>query len=939
MEIRLLGPMKVVVAGRSVPLPEKPRTLLAMLAVEPNRTLSAERLIDGLWGEAPPRTANKTLQTYVFQLRRALGSTGDVGPAEPRIETDGAGYQLRIDVQAIDARRFEQLVDGARVAMPGDPRLAADRLAEGLALWRGPALADFVYAPFAEAEVERLEELRSTALESMAQARLALGEHEAIIGDLRRSVAELPFREGLWASLLLALYRSGRKAEAMLAFRDAETALRDELGIEPGPQLQDVAQRIRDDDPSLEYASAVAASTASLPPRLTSFIGRESEIELARQLLEATRLLTITGAGGSGKTRLALELAGAVGADYEQVRFVDLSPVVDRADALISVARALGVATSTARGPLGAIGAWLADRHALVVLDNVEQLEPPGMLVADLLSVGGGTDFIVTSRSPLRIRGEQQLPLAPLQLPDPKAPALEEVRAAAAVALFLARGLAVDPTFQLDDSNVRDVAELCRRLDGLPLAIELAAVRIRTLRPAAMLERLGSGLDLTGAHDLPDRHMTLRRTLGWSIDLLPAEDRQRFARLGVFAGGWTLEAAEAVAADDQDVLTSIEGLVEQSLVHGVPSTRQTRFTMLETVRAFARELLEAADDGGAVRDRHAAFFVTGAERNRQALFGAGLGAADEWFLQEIDNLRTAYRRLAAGGDVVSGLRLGTAMLTFAQLHLEYVGEVRGMIEHFLGLPRVNVDGHIAANALGAAAQLALWQMDSAVATTRADESRRYFEELGDPIGIADQLAVAGYAAIPHDRAEATRRLEAALERYRSVHHPGAGFAMLGLASVAMEGGDAALARRRLDGIGSADSVPFAPDRAVVLVAFGRLHQLEGDLSAARASYMSALTIWQGLGASGELSMVLGDFALLAIDEGDPITGLTLGMCAARLGVDDVRFGHRFGSGRDPVKEARALVGPEEADRASDEVAAMTLQDATALAVASRDPMP
>lgn len=245
MELKVLGPFRVSEAGRSISLPVKQRTLLAMLALQPNRTVSTDRLVDGLWGEDAPANASRTLRSHVFQLRRALATQIESGADHPRIVTDGTGYRLAIDPSAIDAHQFERLTDEARRLSSSDPRRAAEHLTMALGLWQGPALADFTYEPFAAAEIERLEELRASALEAMFEARLALGEHESIVGDLRRAVTELPFREKLWASLIRALVRCGRKAEALVAFRDADRVLQNELGVAPGQELQELVGRLR----------------------------------------------------------------------------------------------------------------------------------------------------------------------------------------------------------------------------------------------------------------------------------------------------------------------------------------------------------------------------------------------------------------------------------------------------------------------------------------------------------------------------------------------------------------------------------------------------------------------------------------------------------------------------------------------------------------------
>lgn len=304
MEMLVLGPVQLLSAGDPLPLAPKLRAVIALLAVHANTTVSIDRLVDGLWGEDPPPSAAKTLQTYVFLIRRQLASSGDGLDAGVRLVTAGQGYRLEVAADALDARRFEDLQQRARTELETDPRFAADLLTEALALWHGPPYADLAYEPWAEAEIDRLEELRASAFEQLAQARMALGEHEQIVSDLRRAVSELPFREQLWASLMLALYRSGRRAEALLAFRDAEEALRKELAAEPGPELQDLAARIRDGDPSLSGARAVTASSgsptataaATLPPASTAIDSLRTPASGARRGAVNRRSIAVVGA-------------------------------------------------------------------------------------------------------------------------------------------------------------------------------------------------------------------------------------------------------------------------------------------------------------------------------------------------------------------------------------------------------------------------------------------------------------------------------------------------------------------------------------------------------------------------------------------------------------------------------------------------------------------
>ena len=729
---------------------------------------------------------------------------------------------------------------------------------------------------------------------------------------------------------MLALYRSRRPADALRAFREAETALENELGAEPGPELRDLELRIRAGDSSLEWIPETTRRRGGLPSVTSPLLGREAELETARELLSHSRLVTITGAGGSGKTRLAIDVAWAWSTAGNDTIFVDLSAVREREHAVTSIAGALGIAQSTDRGMQAAMAARLATQDALVLLDNVEQIEPLGMIVVDLLAHSTGARFLVTSRMPLRIRGEQQMPLLPLRLPEAGETKSETIEATGAVALFVERAKGVDPAFTIDDANAGSIGAICRRLDGLPLAIELAAARVRALPPAALLERLGSGLDLSGARDLPDRQQTLRRTLQWSTGLLSIEDRELFARLGVFAGGWTLDAAERIGAGIPELDVGLASLLDHSLVLRRGASAEPRYAMLETVRAFANELLADLPDREEVESRHASFFLETAEAKRiDALNSAGPEAMS-WFGNEIDNIRAVGRRLARVDDVASGLRLATSLLTYAQLHRELAGEVRRLVDHFLSRPREGIDPVVIANALGAGAQLAVWQQDRAAATALSEESRQLFEELGDVAGAADQMAASGYAARFDDPDLATEMFEAALERYRSIRHPAEAYPLIGLADVAIRRGDREEARRRLEEIDPALDFPFMPNRAYVLMTRGRLRRLEGDGMAARASFIAALEIWHEAGAIGESPATFRDLASLAIDEGDTIGGVRLGAYAEHLVVVGTP-GFRHELGFDPLERGRAAMPREDFERAVREGSAFSFEEAIAAA--------
>ena len=706
MEFAILGPLRVVGPAGDIPVAgAKRRALLAVLLLaHRDGVVTADRLIDELWGEQPPATAAKSLQVHVSQLRIALGE------GQP-IVTRPAGYAVELAPGALDLERFERHLDDARrLRAAGDQAGAADALRAGLELFRGPALSDVELLGRAANEGARLDGVRLAALEDRLELDLALGRHGEVIPELEALAAEHPYRERLHAHLMLALYRAGRQADALDAYRRARSALVDELGLEPGPELQRLEAAILAQDPALETTAPPAPRPApvTLPARpASSLVGRDEELEAVAALLgdPAVRLVTVLGPGGVGKTRLALELAHRLAGGFRDgARFVPLAG--------IDTGERLEEELAPVEG------------ETLAVLDNFEQLIDAAPAVAALLSREPTVTVLVTSQAALRLTGEHEVPLAPLA-------------AEPAVELFVRRARDVDPA---DPA----IGEICARLDGLPLAIELAAARSRLLSPAAILERLGRRLDLLtgGPRDAPERQRTLRAAIEWSHDLLDEPERLAFARLAVFMGGWTLEAAEAVAGD---VLDELEALVDRSLVVRTGD----RFAMLETIHEFARERLDDA-----VRDRHAAWALELAEAAETGLEGAdqavwmrrldaereNLTAAAEWADAETAQriAGALWRFWIARGAVAEGRRLVDAALA------------GGVAEPAAGTRALNAAGVLA----GAAGDhdAAREAFTSALAYAREAGERRREARVVTNLGVLDVFA-SDYAAA-QDRYEA-----------------------------------------------------------------------------------------------------------------------------------------------------------------------------------------
>jgi predicted ATPase/DNA-binding SARP family transcriptional activator len=605
MDFRILGPLEVEDGGRTIPLAgDRQRVLLAILLIHANEPVSADELIDELWGEHAPASPRKGLQVQVSRLRKALGGTAT------RLLTQPNGYLLHVEPGELDLDRCEHLGQQGREALASEDRSrAAHQLREALAVWRGPALADFGFESFAQAEIGRLEELRLALLEDRIDADLACGRHAELVGELEALVAEHPLRERLRRQLVLALYRGGRQAEALDAYRAARATLDEELGLEPTPALHELEHAILTHDAQLAAPAAPWPSVSRLPTATTPTIGRDEDLRAIVELFHRDdhRLVTLTGPGGVGKTRLALDVARELEPQFpDGAWLVSLAGTAQAEHVPSAIAQALDVSLVPGESPTAATERFLGPKRGILVLDNFEHLLAAAPLVSSLMAGCPGLRVVATSREALQLHAEHRYVLSPLQVPEDGAP--EAVTQAAAGALFVERAKSRDQAFELTAENAQSIARVCRRLDGLPLAVELAAARMSVLSPEELDARLAQALDALGSgpRDAPARQRTLRATLQWSHRLLSASEAEVFARLAVFAGGATVEAAEEVTGADVEVL---EGLVEKNLL----LRESGRLLMLETVRAYARELLERDDRDSEVRLRHCRHFISLAE--------------------------------------------------------------------------------------------------------------------------------------------------------------------------------------------------------------------------------------------------------------------------------------------------------------------------------------
>jgi DNA-binding SARP family transcriptional activator len=518
--LRVLGPIEV--SGPHGPLAlggATLRTLLAVLAAHRGQSVAADVLVDALWGETPPPSASKLLQVYVSQLRKVL-------PRDVVIATTAAGYRLDVDPEETDAVRFERLLADGRAALAsGNPTLASSALGRALALWRGPAFMDVRYEEFARDEVERLEGLRALALDKRIEADLQLGRHGQMVGELRGLLVADPTNERLAGQTMLAAYRAAGAADALAIFATVQASLAADLGEEPGTVIRELRERIARGDVGLQVSST-PDHRSTLPNAPNPLIGRERELAELRTLLARpdVRFVSMSGAGGSGKSRLALELAQDLEPEFANgAVLVELASLSDPELVLPTIAQALEL--EPGRDAMSALADALAAKELLLVVDNLEHLREAAPSLVRLLATAPRLVIVVTTRAVLHVSGEHVYPVGPLIETD-------------AVALLADRARANDPTFVLSETTEPQVAAICRRLDGLPLPIELAAARVRALGLRTLDARLASRLAVLtgGPRDLPARQQTLRETLAWSVNLLEPRVAEVLAALAVFPG-------------------------------------------------------------------------------------------------------------------------------------------------------------------------------------------------------------------------------------------------------------------------------------------------------------------------------------------------------------------------------------------------------------------
>ena len=805
---------------------------LAFLVTERRRPVTRDELAEVLWGEALPPSWEASLRAVVSRVRRRLEAAGLVGD----VITGGGGcYQLHLPQGAgIDVEEAAADLEAARDAVARGDWGPAQERAGAAADTAGHGFLPGLGGLWVERRQAELHELRVSALEILADAASAGGDHAAALAAAEAAVAAEPLRESTHLRVMAAHAGAGNPAEALRAYERCRVVLAEELGVSPSERVQAAYEAM--------LAGGTNTPATNLRPELSSFVGRAEARRDIEKLLGPARLLTLVGPGGVGKTRLATRVAGDLVPRYRNgVWLVELAALADASLLPQHVVSALAVAENSGSTALESLRTHLADRELLLVLDNCEHLSAAcATLARDLLRAAPGLVVLATSREPLGVPGETLWPVPPLSLPGPGANAW----GSDSVRLFVERASAVDPEFGSSADTGAAVADICRRLDGVPLAIELAAARVRTLSVTEIADRLRDRFRLLVGRDptAPDRHHTLRAAVDWSYEALSPTEQELFARVSVFAGGFSLGAAAAVCSpgrDDADVFDGLVDLVDKSLVLAERSGTTTRYRLLETLRQYGAERLAASGEEPAVRDRHLAWVRSLAE---EADIGLEDGDQSSWLQRldaEEDNVRVALDWAIAHPAGDDGLRAAGALWRYWQARRR-VSEGGRWLRILLDVT-TDAPPPVRAKALTSAAVLVLSAPDTALHEAGVDTVRSFLEETlairqaaRDRRGMA--IALHGLGGL-HFR---LYELDAARARFEDT------------LAIGRELGDDRLVAASLNNLGN-----------VALNAINRGEPLPQGLDAG-SLYEESVRLWRALGDDLATAAALGDLGAVAI---------------------------------------------------------------------------
>jgi len=818
----------------------KARALLARLIWHAPDPVSVDQLMEAMWGESPPKSAVHAISVYASRLRSVL--------PDGAIASVSGGYRLAAPFGEVDRERFDELCTDSKLAVQnGDTEKAAAVLRTALDIWRGPAFDDLRYNRSFQDMSEQLEETRLQTLEDWFDLELTLGHHRDVLGEIAAHSQGHPLRERIRGQLMLALYRAGRQAEALAVLTDLRELLKEELGMEPSPDLADLEVRILQQDPALRHEAqspsgadepvTLESQRTNLPSQATPFIGRQQETAAITELLgsDEVRLVTLTGPGGIGKTRLSLQVAADLLDEFHDgAVFVELASIADSGLVGSVIAGTFGITTDSEEDSLKALVGLLAKKEMLLVIDNFEHVIDAAPLVGELIAGAPAVKVLTSSREVLRVYGEHEYPVPPLGLPeDSTSPTAATISESEAVSLFIQRARAAQPSFEIDETNAATIAEICRRLDGLPLAIELAAARVRLFDTETLLARLSDSLKtLTGgARDLPSRLQTIRGAIEWSYDWLDENEQTLFARLGVFRSGRSGAAVETVGGPGLaiDVWDGLESLLNKNLLRRDDGPEgEARFVMLETIHAYASERLADSDEADDIHKRHAEFFAALAEQASTELAGQDQHMWLNRLTMDYENLRKAMEWALDGGDVPTGLRIVAALGRYWRF------------KNFL------LEGH-------------RWGRRALTVVEQAPEPVQ---------GQVFQGAAYMEWMVENDQGEATRLYERSLVIDRkSNNHSAVAETLIMLGYTSTDPSDVQIDNTE-EGIALAREIGDQSQVAHGLNVLGEIYKLQGRYEEARQAYEEALPITRQTGNRLREGMLLDNLGMVAFLQDD-----------------------------------------------------------------------